>query len=81
MHTDDECSGHGHLVDGACSCDNPWPEPKASGWTGPQCAIPVFGSAADPLSGTDMTQWCHDAGCHKLQPGGWVCFAAHAPFK
>ena len=43
--------------------------------------VSVFGSAADPLSGTDMTQWCHDAGCHKLQPGGWVCFAAHAPFK
>lgn len=77
-----DCSGHGKLVDGKCVCDDAWPGAKESGWTGPQCGLKVWGPPADgPLAGTDFTSWCHEQGCHSLEPGAWACFATRAPFK
>ena len=75
----EDCSGHGKRADdGSCQCDGSWPEPGSSGWTGPDCALPVSGGSAD---GSDMTGWCHGSGCASLAPGNWSCFAVRAPWK
>lgn len=78
------CSGHGRkLDDGSCACDNPWPEPGASGWTGPECRIAVFAPPADAAAqpGAELTSHCKEQGCDSLQPGAWHCHAVGAAFK
>ncbi len=78
-----DCSGHGKLADGKCVCDNPWPEPGGSGWTGPECRIAVFAPPADTAGtpGAELTQPCKEQGCDSLQPGTWHCHAVRTPFK
>jgi hypothetical protein len=70
-------------VDGKCVCDNPWPEPGGSGWTGPECRIAVFAPPADAAAkpGADLTQPCKEQGCDSLQPGAWHCHAVRTAFN
>ena len=73
-----QCSGHGTLEDGKCRCDNPWPEEGGqSGWTGPECSIPVHSTGK--ADGADMAAACGN--CSRLEPGDWACFAVRAPFN
>jgi hypothetical protein len=79
---DTECSGHGHLEQGVCICDESFPTAKGSkGWVGENCEIPVF---PGDDSGADMTLDCQKSdkydSCNALNKGEWACFAmAMAP--
>ena len=74
------CSGHGKLLpSGACECDSARPAPESKGWTGSDCAIPVFGTTLD---GEDMMDWCRTSDhCDAIAGGQWACFYTNFPWQ
>eukprot|EP00803_Ostreobium_quekettii_P007931 evm.model.scf_3717.1 EVM.evm.TU.scf_3717.1 scf_3717:5085-9130(-) len=69
------CGGRGTIADEdtrVCVCDDSFPEPGQSGWTGSECQIPVYGARLD---GTDVTDGCHAQGCGQVEAHHMVCFA------
>ncbi|GFR53193.1 hypothetical protein Agub_g15942, partial [Astrephomene gubernaculifera] len=68
-----DCSGHGQLVDGKCSCNSPLPVDASPGWVGDTCNVQVHHLF---LNGQDVQETCGEGHvCNVVAPSEPVCFA------